>query len=196
MILSKTEIRQVLQHDLILLEDTREQKTHISDFFRKHKVGVTRWRIKQGDYTFLIMPNDVTKNEQPIFFGDEFLIERKSGRADKGGGFSELKNNLTQTGNHNAFKEEFGRMLNVVCVNLLIENATGVQSIFDTIERKLKNVTFEKIFNSFIRKRNESRLELKLKPINVVFSPLEEAGKCVMELIFDFLMSKYHKNGK
>lgn len=190
--LTKTELRKVFQYELILLEDTREQKTHIAKYFEEKKVGVARWRLKQGDYSFMIMPNEIIGNDHPLYFGNEFLIERKSGKEDKGGGFSELRNNLT-TG-HEAFKAEFARMDEVENVFLLIENAKGEGALFNVLPRRLPNDTFKKIFDKFVLNRNKERLELRKKPISILYNPLEESGAVIMKLIFDYLVERFGKS--
>lgn len=194
--LSKTEIRTIFKYDLILLEDTREQKNHISKYFEEKKISVARWRLKQGDYSFLIMPNDLMKNEQPIFFGNEFLIERKSGRVDDGGGFQEIRGNLTDNSKHAAFKAEFQRMEKVNNVYLLIENTENKDCIKKVPTYKRPIEPFIKSFDTFILRRNKIRLDLGFSPIKLIFEPIEDTGETVMMLIFEYLISKYGKKKK
>ena len=187
-----TEIKTIFKNYLVLLECHNEQKRHISDYFREKGVRTLEYPMFTADYSFMIMPNGVMKTTTPLYFGEHFLIERKSGSVARGGGFQELRGNLT-TG-HELFKAEFGRMIAVQEVILLLENTESKECIKKVPPQKMSNETFYKIYDSFIRNRNEKRLELKLEPIKVVYSSLEDAGETVMRLIFDFLVENFGNN--
>jgi len=202
--LTITEIKTIFLNYLVLTEDNNEQKRHISDYFKNRtvinkKTGEVKpapirtqeYPMITADYSFFIFPNQWLGNKTILDFSDKFLIERKSGSTGRGGGFQELRGNLT-TG-HKLFKAEFGRMIAVQEVILLLENATDKNCIKKVPPQQMSNETFYKIYDTFVQNRNKSRLELKLEPIKVEYCSLENAGETVMKLIFDFLVENFGK---
>ena len=187
--MNNTEIKTIFKNYLVLLECHNEQKRHISDYFRKKGIRTLEYPFFNGDYSFMIMPNSITGNDEPLFFGTKFIIERKSGNIATGGGFQEIKGNLTVTENHKCFKAEFERLANVDNVYLLIENAYSIDDIKKVRQYKLSTSVFIKIFHSFMKKRNQERNELGKKDIEIVYSHIYESGEKVMLLIKSYLES-------
>jgi hypothetical protein len=176
-------MKTLFKNYIVLLQAHNEKKQHVKQYFESKNVRVMTYPMFTADYTFMVMPNHILNNTEPIYFGNEFLIERKSGNVDTGGGFCELKGNLT-TG-HKAFKAEFKRMHDVDNIYLLIENAKNQDSINLVPSYK---VNFPQIFYSFIRNRNSERK----KPINLIYTPIQKSGEKVMLLIYNYLAKKYN----
>lgn len=184
--LTKSQVKSMIQKHLVLIEDTREQKTHISNWFESRKLCTTRWKLDKADYTFMLMPNDILKNSHPFYFGDRLLIERKSGDVNKGGGFQELRNNLIGS-DHNRIKAEFEAIKKVDNVYLLIENATGANCIDLVPEYKIPKAQFKKTLVTFLNNRNKERN----KPIEVIYCDLKLSGEVVYHLIYEFLIEYF-----
>ena len=187
--MNKTELKTVFKNYLVLLECHNEQKRHISDYFKSKGVRVIEYPFFTADYSFMIMPNQWTKNSEPLFYGQKFLIERKSGPGNRGGGFQELWNNLMS--GHKQFKAEFQRMNVVKDVTLLIENAQDENCMIKLPKQKTPLSMFKKIYDGFLLNRNKERLELNSKPIKLMFCQLEESGEMVMKLIFEYLSQEF-----
>lgn len=179
-----TDVKTIFRNYLMLVETNNEQKHHISGYFQSHRIRTTKTPLKSADYTFLIFPNHITGPEL-IWFGDKFLIERKSGHIDSGGGYKELRSNLTV--GHKQFNAEFERMKDVENVILLLENTTEPKDIWRVPRGKLKEGQFIKTYNTWINRRNEERK----KPIQVEHCYLPFAGEKVMLLIKDYLIKNY-----
>ena len=189
--MNKTELKTVFKNYLVLLECHNEQKRHIGNYFKSKGVRVLEYPFFTADYSFMIMPNKITGNVDPLFYGNEFLIERKSGPVDRGGGFQELWNNLMA--GHKQFKSEFQRMNNVSSVILLIENAQGYDCMKKVPPQKTPFKVFKKIFDSFVRNRNKERSDLNRYDINLKYCPLNESGEVVMKMIFEYLTKEFLK---
>jgi hypothetical protein len=186
--MTKTDIKTLFKNYIVLLVDSNEQKNHIKEYFESKEVRTLQYNMKSADYSFMILPNHLTGNSI-TYFGKEFLIERKSGKVDQGGGFAELRNNLVS--GHKQFKAEFKRIENVNNVFLLIENAKDMEGINLVKRGKMPLETFKRIFNTFILNRNKERLDLNKEAIIPCFCPIENSGEAVMVLIFDFLKEFY-----
>jgi hypothetical protein len=187
--MNRSTLKKVFQNCVVLLETHNEQKRHISAYFRQLNVNSVRYPMFTADYSFMVLPNEYSKNSKPLWFGDRFLIERKSGNTEKGGGFSELRGNLTS--GHKLFKAEFQRMTNVSNVYLLIENAKDWNCINKVPTYDQKPGQFEKTLNSFLRNRNEERAKVGSKDVSLVYCGIEDAGLAVMTLIFNFLLEEF-----
>jgi hypothetical protein len=188
--MNKKELTDIFEKYLVLLECHNEQKRHISAFFKSRNLRTLEYPMFTADYSFMIMPNKITMNAEPLYFGNKFLIERKCGRPNYGGGFAELKGNLSS--GHENFKEEFLRMTNVKDVYLLIENATSYMSINYCENRgKFTNEIYKRAFDTFISNRNRERAEAGSNPIQIVFTSEAESGKTVAKLIWKYLETNY-----
>lgn len=179
--MTASNLKTIFENYLVLLECHNEQKHHIAEYFKSKNIRVLSYPFFTADYSFMIMPNSIMRNQSPAFFGHKFLIERKSGAVENGGGFAEMKNNLA--GGHKQFKAEFERMKNVDNVFLLIENAENHKDILKTKEYKMPQETFVKIFTKFLKNRNADRS----KNIKVIYSSTGNSGETVMKLIYNFL---------
>ena len=189
--MNKTELKTVFKNYLVLLECHNEQKRHISDYFKSKGVRTLEYPFFTADYSFMIMPNQWTKNTEPLFYGEKFLIERKSGPENRGGGFQELWNNLMA--GHKQFKAEFQRMNSVPDVTLLIENTQGYDCMKKVPRQKTPFAVFKKIYDGFIRNRNKERLALNMDDIKLKYCSIEESGELVMKLIFEYLSNEFLK---
>ena len=173
------QIIELLRENLIMIVDTREQKTHIWEkYLVNHPEGVYHKKLEFGDYTFGLKPNEIIGNTKHISFENLFVVERKSGKTHRGGGFGELRSNLIGE-NHQRFKREFERAISAGCNEfyLLIENASSVRSIKKLPVYKQPVETFEKAFNTFITRRNNERQENGLEWIKIIYS--RETESCI-----------------
>jgi hypothetical protein len=188
--MNTTDLKTIFNNYLVLLECHNEQKRHISDFFKSRNLRTLEYPMFTADYSFMIMPNHITMNAEPLYFGNNFLIERKGGRANYGGGFAELKGNLSS--GHENFKEEFLRMTNVKDVYLLIENATSYMSLNYCENRgKFTNEIYKRTFDTFITNRNRERAEAGSNPIQIVFTSEADSGETVAKLIWKYMQQNY-----
>jgi hypothetical protein len=188
--MTSTDLKTIFNNYLVLLECHNEQKRHISDFFKSRNLRTLEYPMFTADYSFMIMPNKITMNAEPLYFGNKFLIERKSGHPNFGGGFAELKGNLSS--GHTEFKNEFQRMTNVKDVILLIENATSYRSIDYCENRgKFTNKIYKSVFDSFICNRNMERAEVESNQIQIVFTTEYDSGETVAKLIAKYIQEKY-----
>ncbi len=183
--MNKSTLEKVFQNSVVILECHNEQKRHVASFFRHLGVNSVRYPMHTADYSFMVMPDTNLKNKEPLFFGDKFLIERKSGPVKNGGGFSELRSNLFK--GHKQFKAEFQRMEKVKDVFLLIENAKDYNCIKKVPPQQLSTERFMQTYDSFIKNRNKDRE----KDIQIVYTSLEDSGKTVMNLIFSYLLEEF-----
>jgi hypothetical protein len=174
--ISLTEVRTILKSYCVLIEDSREQKNHISEKFSKERKGkkIVTTPLDFGDYTFMILPNKILGNKNPISFQNDFVIERKSG-------FLELAGNLT-TG-HQRLKNEFSRALTAKCNNLylLIEDTNSFDDINNVKFSKLNPKTYRKILDSFLKNRNSERGDVGLDEIKVIMTNKEKSLNIIME---------------
>lgn len=182
--MTETQAKTIFRNYLMLVETNNEQKHHIAAYFQQNGIRTVKTPLESADYTFLIFPNHITGPEL-LWFGDKFLIERKSGYLEKGGGFAELRSNLTK--GHKQFKAEFERMKDVDEVVLLIENAREAKDIWRVPNQKIHNETFIKIYNTFINHRNEERKN----PIQIEYCHIHKAGETVGRLIKEYLIKNY-----
>jgi hypothetical protein len=188
--MNTTDHKTIFNNYLVLLECHNEQKRHIRDFFRNRNLRTLEYPMFTADYSFMIMPNKITMNAEPLYFGNKFLIERKSGHPNYGGGFGELKGNLSS--GHAEFKAEFQRMTNVKDVILLIENATGFASLDYCEERgKFTNEIYKKSLSTFLQNRNKERAEVGSNEIQIVFTSEIDSGETVAKLIYKYMQQNY-----
>lgn len=180
--MNKTDCRTIIKNYLALLECHNEQKHHINEYFQLKKIRTMSFPFFTGDYSFMILPNHILKNDQPIDFRDKFIIERKSGKLLVGGGFMELRNNII--GKHKEFKSEFQRMTLVDNVFLLIENAECLDDIYKVPNKyRITTHDYAKRFIAFINNRNFERSN----DIKLVYTKIENSGETVLKLIFDYI---------
>ncbi len=188
--LNKSQIVQMLKVYAVLIVDVREQTNHIELFFsapekgkRQARKNVIRTQLQAGDYTFLIMPNEILGNSKPLDFRNDFIIEKKSGPIFEGGGFSEMKTNISGAG-HNNFKKEF--QFTTKNLILLLENTVSENDLFKCKRGKIPTKVYFKAYQSFISNRNFERKEKSLNAIEIVHCMQHQSGLKVKELMLKF----------
>lgn len=69
----------VLLKNLVVLIDTREQKTHIKEWLDKNKIKNKKQKLDYGDYSCFIQCNGDTNKiiDRDIYFDRDIAIERK-----------------------------------------------------------------------------------------------------------------------
>jgi len=175
----------------ILIIDNREQTNHIELFFSKpeknevkRRNNTLRTQLKAGDYTFMIMPNEYLNNNQPIMFQNQLIIEKKSGNIWEGGGYAEMKNNISGSG-HSNFKKEF--QFPVKNLILLLENTESESDLFK-VKRGINNKVYFKAYKSFLENRNSERQQKGLNKIKVLHCKAMDSGLIVKELILNYVI--------
>ncbi len=193
--IQKSKIQLMLKTYCVLITDYREQQSHIENYFAapykdevKPRKNVVRLPLIAGDYTFAIFPNDTLQNGCPIMFERELLIEKKSGDILAGGGFAEMKHNISGAG-HAKFKEEF--QFPAKNFYLLLENTTDMNDIFAVKRGQATNDTYNKAFNTFLANRNDERQEKGLNPIEIIHCNQYESGRIVKKLIIDYVVKNF-----
>ena len=83
----ETEIKEIVK-SMVILVDTREKETHITDFFDKKKIVWKSKKLDRGDYSFMIPANPDLDIPRDLYFDNEVIIERK-------GSLEEISGNLT-----------------------------------------------------------------------------------------------------
>ena len=96
-----------------ILVDTREKKSHITDFFDKKKINWKSKKLDHGDYSIAIPANEKLGLPKDLYFDKEVIIERKNS-------LEEISGNLTNG------RDRFEKELALSPPNkvLLIENAS------------------------------------------------------------------------
>ena len=187
--MTKTELKTIFQNYLVVLECHNEQKRHVRLYLQSRNIRVLEYPFFTADYSFMIMPNQYSANKEPLFFGNDFLIERKSGVANYGGGYQELANNLRS--GHQQFKAEFQRMTEVKHVYLLLENTTSKNDIVKLRYDADNIAVLEKIYQKFLYNRNQERLKAGSNPIEIVHTPLDDSGETIIKLIYKYLINYF-----
>ena len=97
---------------IVILVDTREKQTHITEWFDKKKVVWKSKALDKGDYSFYIPVNEKLGISKDLYFDKKCVIERKAS-------LEEISGNLTQ------HRDRFEHELSLAPQNkvLLIENA-------------------------------------------------------------------------
>jgi len=195
--IKESEIKKILSTSLNIIVDTREQRNHIAEKFQgnRKQIRVIRRKLDFGDYSFELQPNSLT-GEQIISFEDLFAVERKYGEYENGGGFAELRNNLTI--GHDRIKREFKRaeISNCNYLYLLLENTKDENSINNVPEpesingkRIITNEQYIKMYKSFINNRNMERIKAHLNPIRVINCMEYESCKIIMTEFYKFFIN-------
>ena len=63
---------------MVILVDTREQQTHITDSFDKANISYKKKALDYGDYSFMIPKNEELSIPRDMLFDKKICIERKS----------------------------------------------------------------------------------------------------------------------
>ena len=94
-----TELKELLQ-SIVVVVDSREQKNkHITDWFDKKKITYITKSLANGDYNFYLPENEKLGISKSLWFTKDVMFERKAN-------LDELAGNLTK--NRARFEEELG----------------------------------------------------------------------------------------
>lgn len=108
-----SEIKELL-NSIVIVVDSREKKNkHITDYFDKHKIPHIERALSQGDYTFYVPQNEELGFIRDTWFDKDIIFERKAS-------LEELSTNLTT---HRARFEEELSNAKALYKYLIIENA-------------------------------------------------------------------------
>ncbi|MCK8818116.1 ERCC4 domain-containing protein [Natroniella sulfidigena] len=118
---TKTELDQLLD-SIVILIDTREKKNnHIINYFDQHEIKYKSKKLDYGDYSFMLPSNEELGIARDIYFNDQIVIERKAS-------LEELSGNMTQ--DRARFENELLRA-NQAKFILLIEDEEGYKNILN-----------------------------------------------------------------
>lgn len=92
-------MKQILDN-IVIIQDTREKETHITDSFDKYNIKWIKKKLDFGDYSFMLDKNEDLGIKEPIYFNFEIAIERKNSLNELGGNIAK---------NRERFKKEFKR---------------------------------------------------------------------------------------
>lgn len=114
-----------------ILVDTREKKTHITEFFDKKKIAWESKKLDRGDYSIAIPANESLGISKDLYFDKEIVIERKNN-------LEEISGNLTNG------RDRFEKELALAPPNkvLLIENASFGDLVKGNYDTKYNNKSF------------------------------------------------------
>ncbi|MCK8828149.1 ERCC4 domain-containing protein [Natroniella acetigena] len=116
---TKSELDQLLD-SIVILIDTREKKNdHILKYFDKHEIEYKSKKLDFGDYSFMLPRNEELGIARDIYFNNQIVIERKAS-------LEELSGNMTQ--DRARFENELLRS-NQAKFILLIEDEQGYKNI-------------------------------------------------------------------
>lgn len=156
---------------MIILVDTREKETHITDFFDKKKIQWKSKKLDHGDYSFYIPANDALGITRDMYFDKEVMIERK-------GSLEEISGNLTN--GRDRFEKELALSPNNKV--LLVEDGAFEDIVKSNYDTKYNNKSFLASLFTFWFRYN----------IPVFFMPNKELSGVFIKMYFEyFLKSKF-----
>lgn len=95
-----SEIKQLLNSIIILIDSREKDNKHILEYLFKKNVKYKTQALSFGDYSYMLPENKKLGIERDIYFNHNIIIERKAS-------LEELSNNLAQ--NRERFENEFLR---------------------------------------------------------------------------------------
>jgi hypothetical protein len=170
----------------VILCDTREKTKAAKELaFRLQGYQMEEVSMTSGDYSYTL---DGESNEY------RFIIERKSGVAATGGGWSELVSNWAEKGYGARIKKEFKRLEDVRNVFLIVENATST-SWKDVKRQSYKQLAdfrtnFKESFDMFLAVTNNRRALKGHNPIVVICLDAADFEKKIIELVEQDIIDK------
>lgn len=116
---TKTEIEKLLENNLVIIVDTREQENkHILDYFDKKKIHYEVKKLDAGDYSVKLTANEELKLFREIYF--PVTIEKKNSIDELAQSFKD----------RTRFENEFIRATGAgIKIFLLIEDGQGYENI-------------------------------------------------------------------
>jgi hypothetical protein len=73
-----TEIKEILSSITILVDTQEKVNDHITNWYDKKKIPYKVKKLFAGDYSFFVPTNEKLSIPRPLYFDDEFSIERKA----------------------------------------------------------------------------------------------------------------------
>lgn len=157
-----SEIRELL-NNMVILVDTREKKnSHIIDYFDKHHIEYKKKALSCGDYSFYVKESPELSIPRPVYFDGEIIIERK-------GNLEELSGNFT---NGRARLEEEFAISKANSKYLLIENSDYSDIVEQNYNTTYNKKAFLGTLHSFNHKYN---LQIVFMP-NIRYTPIYILG--------------------
>lgn len=164
---TESEIKEILNSRVILIDTREKRNEHIIDYLDSKKIAYKQKALKSGDYSIMIPRNDKLAIFRDIYFDEKIIIERKAN-------LNELSGNLAQE--RERFENEFTR--SDALKFLLVENATISAIINHTYNTQFKPASYLASIISF---------QIKYRELKTIFIPEQEAGIMINVITYQYL---------
>lgn len=91
---SDSELKELLNGMVILIDTREKQNEHITSAFEKHGVMYERRALKHGDYSFYLKANPALGIHKDLYFDKQIVVERKANLEEISQNFTKFRANL------------------------------------------------------------------------------------------------------